>query len=272
MSSATINSSKPICTAVLLDIETVEALQSHLADKDADYNDDNDTMSLSSSSSSSSTIKITESKPSSSSKSKSTAATLNILNFLTGLCTGAMLGCAGFTFLLQHWHSMSPRDIILFGLVWGVVTCVATYLLFNLLLYTGTLCHFGISNSNRSSIKESRKTAAILVNCFGSGTFLGFSGVCLLTDVVQGMATSIIILTVVVASLWACLMVYCAVAAPAEKSEPKAPASKKSSSKSPQKAVKRSPQKTASKAVVPAAISVQVTDQVALEVDSTSQV
>jgi hypothetical protein len=260
MSTTTSNGSKPICAAVLLDMETVEALQSHLADKNADYNDDNDNMS-SCSSSSSTSIKITESKLSPS--SKSAATTVNILNFLTGICTGAMLSCAGFAFLLQHWHSMNLRDILLFGLVWGVVTCVATYLLLNLLSYTGTrCCHFGNSNSNNSNSKysESRKTAALLENCFGSGTFLGFSGVCNSTDVVQGMATSIIILTVVVASLWACLMVYCALAAPAEKLEPKAPASKKSSSKSPQKSVLRSPQKAAPKAVVPAAISVvQVT-------------
>jgi hypothetical protein len=255
MTTTTITNSEPICTAVLLDMQTVEALQSHLTDKDDDYDDAQDNTSLSSSSSS--TIKITESKLSSS--PKSVATTVNISTFLTGICTGAMLSCVGFAFLLQHWQTLSSRDIMLFALVWGVVTCVAAYLLFNLLLYTGTRCHFGSSNSNRSSIKESRKTAALLENCFGSGIFLGFSGVCTSTDVVQGMATSIIILTMVVASLWACLMIYCALAAPAEKSQPKALASKKSSSKSPQKAVQRSPQKTASKAVVPAAISVQVT-------------
>jgi hypothetical protein len=261
MTITTINSSQPICTAVLLDMQTVEALQSHLADKEADYNDDNDNMSSCSSSSSTSTIKITEPKLSSS--SKSAATTVNIITFLTGICTGTMLCCTGFAFLLQHWQTLSPRDVVLFGLVWCVVTCVATYLLFNLLLYTGTRCHFGSSSSSSSSsvkYSESRKNAAMLENCFGSGTFLGFSGVCTSTDVVQGMATSIIILTMVVASLWACLVIYCVLAAPAEKLQPETLASKKRSLKSPQKEMQRSPQKAAPKPVAPAALSVQVTN------------
>jgi hypothetical protein len=258
MSTSTTSDSKPICTALHLDKETVEALQScsHLAEDD-DYCDAHDLSSSSYSSTSTLEINITSSSSSKSWNPKSTATTVKILNFLTGLCTGAMFSCAGFVFLLQHWHNMGPPDVMLFALVWSVATSIVAYLLFNL-LYTGTSCHFG---------KQSRKTISILENNYGVGIFLGFSGVCTSTDVVQGMATSITILTVVMAALWVCLMIYCALATraanPAEKSQSKVLASRMRTSKPPPKKVGRSPQTAAPSPVVPEApviIAVRVTE------------
>jgi hypothetical protein len=193
MSTTTNSNSKPIYTAVILDLETAEALQEQLnVPLLSHYANDAHAMQ-------------------SSSTSTSTASTpVKILNFLMGLCTGVLFSCAGFVVLVHHWHNMDQTDIILFSVIWSSVTSIAAYVLFSL-LYIGTCCYFG-SNSSCSASLESQQTISILEYCFAVGVFLGFCGACTWTDVAYGMPASSVFLTVVVASLWACLMVYCAMA------------------------------------------------------------
>jgi preprotein translocase subunit SecG len=278
MSSTTNTSSEPICKAVLLDMEMVEALQqqqqlnSPFLTQHAE--DDNDHDALATQSSSSSTNTSSDASASSSIISR-TATKVQILNFLTGLCTGVMFCCAGFTVLHQHWDNMGPKDVLLFSVVWGCVTSIVTCLLFSLLFIGTTRCSVG-NNSSNSKCLESRQTISILENCFGAGIFLGFCGACTWTDVAYGTSTNIHILTVVVAVFWACLMIYCALATstsrtniaeeervqpaqrfrhrhrrgtndrkPAKKSNPKALASRKRTN------TQKSPQKVAPKPVVP---------------------
>jgi hypothetical protein len=222
MSSTTnTGSAEPICTAVLLDMEavdTAEALQQQLnvplLSHRAGDNEDSDAHGAQSPSSSTRENTCTNKRRRKS--ASSTVTKVKTLNFLTGLCTGVMFSCAGFTVLLQHWHNMRPKDVMLFSLVWGSVTSAAAYLLFSL-LRTGTCCHFG-NSSNRSSNSnskclESPQIISILENSFAAGIFLGFCGVCTWTDVAYGTSPSILLLTVIVATLWLCLMMYCAFAA-----------------------------------------------------------
>jgi hypothetical protein len=101
-------------------MEKVEVLQSYLAEDD-DYDDDHAQDLSSSSSSSTSTLEI---KITSSSRNIITATTAKNLNFLTGLCTGVVFSCLGFTFLLEHLQNMSPTEVMLFSIIWskGVAT------------------------------------------------------------------------------------------------------------------------------------------------------
>jgi hypothetical protein len=195
----TITNSKPIYTAVLLDLETAEALQQQLSAPLLSHAaDDDDAHALSSSSS-----------------STSTATTVKALNFLTGICVGVVFSCLGFNVLIQHWHNMGQTDVMLFSVMWSSVTSVAAYLLFSA-LYAATSCFCG----RNSTTMESTKTVSILEYCFAVGVFLGFCGACTWTDVAYGMPTESILLTVAVAALWACLMIYCAFAsAPSEEEE-----------------------------------------------------
>jgi hypothetical protein len=192
---STINNSKPIYTAVLLDLETSEALQQQLSAPLLSHDDDDDANALSSSSASEST---------------STATTVKILNFLAGICIGVIFSCLGFRVLVEHWHTMGQTDVMLFSVIWSSVTSAAAFILFSI-LYTATCYYFGSNNSTAACL-ESTKTIAILEYCFAVGVFLGFCGACTWTDVVYGMPTSSILLTVVVAALWASLMIYCAFA------------------------------------------------------------
>jgi hypothetical protein len=197
----TINS-EPVYTAVLLDLETVEALQEQLnvpllSQETNNNNDDHDDHVIM--------------------ESNKTTNTVKVLNFLTGLCVGVMFSCAGFAVLIQHWHTMGHKDVMLFSIVWSSVTSVAAYLLFSL-LYIGTCSYFGPTTSScRSNLTlavsnalESERTISMLEYCFAVGVFLGFCGACTWTDVAYGMPASSILLTVVVATVWATLMVYCA--------------------------------------------------------------
>lgn len=211
MSSPINTSSEPICAAVLLDnVDTVEALQQQLNVPLHSHHveDDDDHDAHATQSSSASKITCMQRRKS----TRSTARTVKILNLLTGLYTGVMFSCAGFCVLLQHWHTMRPKDVMLFSVVWGSLTSVSAYLLFSV-LYIGTCCYFG-NSSNRSNSKclESPQTISILENCFAAGIFLGFCGVCTWTDVAYGTSPSVILLAVVMATFWACVMIYCAFA------------------------------------------------------------
>ena len=197
---STSTNSKPIYTAVLLDLETAEALQQQLnAPLLSHADDDDDAHALSSSS------------------STTTATAVKVFNFLTGLCVGAMFSCLGFCVLIQHWHAMGQTDVMLFSVIWSSVTSAAAYLLFSA-MYAATCCFFGSNNSSISM--ESTKTISMLEYCFAVGVFLGFCGACTWTDVAYGMPAESILLTVAVAVLWACLMIYCAfVTSPSEQEE-----------------------------------------------------
>lgn len=243
MPNTTTCDSQPICTAVLLvDTETVKALQQqlnvplrsdHSEEEENDYDDVYHDAHANHSSSFPSSTRIR--RLSSKSSSSSTATAAKILNFVTGLCTGVMFCCGGFSVLLQHWQNMSPIDVVLFSVVWSIVTSVTAYLLFNL-LYIGT-CYY-CPNSSNSRCLESPQTISILESCFFVAIFLGFCGACTRMDVANGTPASIIILTEVAAAFWACLMIDCALstfmsnrkpaaAKPAEKRKPKALATKK---------------------------------------------
>jgi NhaP-type Na+/H+ or K+/H+ antiporter len=197
---STITNSKPIYTAVLLDLETAEALQQQLSAPllshgDDDHDDDANALSSSTSS-----------------KSTSTAKTAKIVNFLAGICIGVIFSSLGFRVLVQHWHNMGQSDVMLFSVIWSSVTSAAAYIMFST-LYTVTCCYFGSSNnSDAAACMESSKLISILEYCFAIGVFLGFCGACTWTDVAYGMPASSIALTVVVAAVWACLMLYCAFA------------------------------------------------------------
>lgn len=193
MSTTTTSSSKPIYTAVLLDLETAEALQQQLSVPLLSHDDYDVTVKQSSSSS-------------------TAATTVKVLNFLMGVCIGVIFSCLGFRVLIQHWDTMGHTDVMLFSVVWSSVTSVAAYMLFSL-LYICTCCFFGSkSNSTAAACTESPQMISILEYCFAVGVFLGFCGACTWTDVAYGMPTSSILLTVLVAALWACLMIYCAIA------------------------------------------------------------
>jgi hypothetical protein len=191
---STITNSKPIYTAVLLDLETAEALQQQLSAPLLSHDDNDDANALSSPSSS----------------STSTATPVKVLNFLAGICIGIIFSCLGFRVLVQHWHNMGQSDVMLFSVIWSSVTSAAAFILFSA-LYALTCCYFGSNNSTAACL-ESTKTISILEYCFAVGVFLGFCGACTWTDVAYGMPTESILLTVVVAALWACLMIYCAFA------------------------------------------------------------
>jgi hypothetical protein len=224
---STSSSNEPICTAVLLvdHLKTLETVETDLQTKQlnvpflsqhAEDDQRSDTHAVQSPSSSTSNKDDTCStdknkrRRKSASSSSTTVSKVKILNFLTGLCTGVMFSCAGFTVLLQRWHYMLPKDVLFFSLVWGIATSAASCLLFSI-LRTGTCCYFG--NSNNNKCLKSPQIISILENCFATGTFLGFCGVCTWTDVAYGTSPRILLLAVVVAAFWACLMIYCAFAA-----------------------------------------------------------
>jgi hypothetical protein len=199
---STIASSKPIYTAVLLDLDTAEALQQQLYVPllSHDDDDDDDAYALSSSS------------------STRTVTTVKVLNFLTGICIGVIFSCLGFRVLLEQWQTMSQTDVMLFSVIWSSVTSVSAYLLFNA-LYAATRCFIG-SNNESSDYMESTRTTSLLEYCYAVGVFLGFCGACTWTDVVYGMPAKSIFLTIVVAAMWAYLMIYCALkTSPSEQEE-----------------------------------------------------
>jgi hypothetical protein len=202
MMSTTTNS-KPIYTAVLLDLETAEALQQQLSTPLLSHEDYD------------ATKQNALSSPSSSSSSRSTATAVKVLNFLAGLCIGVVFSCLGFHVLIQHWYTMGQTEVMLFSVIWSSVTSAAAFLSF-IALYAATCCYFGDNNTTM----ESTKTVSLLEYCFAVGVFLGFCGACTWTDVAYGMPAESILLTVAVAVLWACLMIYCAFAtSPSEEDE-----------------------------------------------------
>ena len=132
---------------------------------------------------------------------------LHGIHFLMGGLVGNVHAIYGFKRLYGYFQGMSTTNILLYSIVWSMITSLTGYMLYNL-VWTIVLKRAETSCKLRKFCSPhlllQYEYAAYL------GIFLGFCVGCTAADVVYGMPWSCVAATVVMALAWTCLMVSCA--------------------------------------------------------------
>ena len=128
------------------------------------------------------------------------------LHFVTGCIVGNAHAILGFKRLYNYFHAMSTSNILMYSVIWSLITSLSGYLLYNLvwtiLLYKAENCR---------KLKKFCKPHLLLQYEYATylGIFLGFCLGCTAADVVYGMPWTCVAATVLMAMGWAFLMVWC---------------------------------------------------------------
>ena len=132
---------------------------------------------------------------------------LHSFHFFCGSLVGNGHAILGFKRLYSYFQGMSTGNILLYSIVWSLITSLTGYLLYNL-AWTIILKRAETSRKLRKYCKPHLLLQYEYATYLG--IFLGFCVGCTAADVVYGMPWSCVAATIVMALGWAGLMVFCA--------------------------------------------------------------
>lgn len=128
------------------------------------------------------------------------------IHFAAGCIVGNAHAILGFNRLYNYFHDMSTSNVLLYSVIWSLITSMTGYLLYNLvwtiLLRKAETCR---------ALRKFCKPHLLLQYEYATylGIFLGFCLGCTAADVVYGMPWACVAATVLMAMGWAALMVWC---------------------------------------------------------------
>lgn len=132
---------------------------------------------------------------------------LHSFHFIVGGVIGNAHAILGFKRLYGYFQGMSTANVLLYSVIWSLITSLTGYLLYNL-AWTIILNR---AETNRK-LRKFCKPHLLVQYEYATylGIFLGFCVGCTAADVVYGMPWSCVAATVVMALAWAGLMLACA--------------------------------------------------------------
>lgn len=132
---------------------------------------------------------------------------IHFLHFTAGSTVGNICSILGFQGLYGRFVGMSMPQVLLYSVVWALVTSLAGNLLWNSL----STCFIRWAPKSQK-LNRLYKVQSILQYEYSTylGIFLGFCFGCTVADVKYGMPWKCIVSTVLMALTWASLMVWCA--------------------------------------------------------------
>lgn len=132
---------------------------------------------------------------------------VHTIHFVAGCVLGNANAIMGFNRFFGYFSGMSTTNILVYSVVWSLITSLTGYFLYNL-TWTVLLCR---TETNRR-LRSISKPHLLLQYEYASylGIFIGFCLGCTAADVVYGMPWNCVVATLVMAMAWAALMVWCA--------------------------------------------------------------
>ena len=132
---------------------------------------------------------------------------IHTMHFLIGCLIGNGHSVLGFKRLYYHFNGMSTTHVLLYSIIWSLITSLSGYLIYNL---AWTLISHRAEKCR--SLQKYCKPHLLLQYEYATylGIFLGFCLGCTAADVVYGMPWTCIAATVLMALAWAAVMIWCA--------------------------------------------------------------
>jgi hypothetical protein len=147
------------------------------------------------------------------------------VNLVFGCVLGVSFSVSGFYLLVTHWPIMTSWSVLSYSLVWSSATSAAAYILFGLAWSicgiekrSGRLVNANDDDSDSDDEEDDTEENDIYIDrmahqaeyYFAMGVFIGFCGASTVTDIMFGMSWFNIAVTVVIALVWASIMMHCA--------------------------------------------------------------
>lgn len=132
---------------------------------------------------------------------------IHAFHFIAGCLLGNANAIMGFNRLFGYFTGMSTTNILVYSVVWSLITSLTGYFLYN---FSWTLLLWKAEDNH--SLQNISKPHLLLQYEYSTylGIFIGFCLGCTAADVVYGMPWNCVAATLVMAMAWAALMIWCA--------------------------------------------------------------
>lgn len=139
--------------------------------------------------------------------SSSKVSMIHSIHFVAGCLIGNAHAILGFKRLYSYFYGMSTTNVLLYSIIWSLITSLSGYFLYNL-VWTIIMQRAETSRKLRGLCKPHLLLQYEYATYLG--IFIGFCLGCTAADVVYGMPWTCVAATVLMAVGWAGLMIWCA--------------------------------------------------------------